>query len=352
MKCAVTGGSGCLGARIVALLLSERCPFAVDEVRVLDVRAPKELIDPRVTYLETDVRSGDAVSAGIDGCEIVFHAAAVVDWGRLPDALIHAVNVDGTRNILRAAEELGVPNVVFTSTMDVAWEGKPIVNGDETLPFATAHINAYCNSKIIAERFVSAQGRRFRDRDEGPATVIVRPMGIYGEADPYHCSQTLLSAQAGKLSSRMGDGAARFSHVYVDNCAWGHICAAEKLLEDPKAISGEAFLIGDDSPCVNFFDFMESFITGLGYTFPPRQKTISYRNALRIARVSEVVARLLRPVRKINPVLNTDSVHMLCLDFVFSDDKARETLGYRPIVDPDSAMRRTIAWFRENGPVR
>lgn len=358
MKCAVTGGSGCLGARIVALLLSEECPFSVDEVRVLDVRPPRYEEGRRVDYVETDVRSLEAVLGGIAGCDIVFHAAAVVDWGRLPDELVHSVNVEGTRNILKAAEQLGVPNVVFTSTMDVAWEGKAIPNGNEELPFATTDVNAYCSSKIIAERFVAAQGRRFRDRDTesaaaaGPATVIVRPMGIYGEGDPYHCSQTLLSAQAGKLTSRMGDGTARFSHVYADNCAWGHICAAAKLLEDPQPITGEAFLIGDDTPNENFFDFMETFITGLGYSFPARSKSISFRTALWIARVSEGVARLVRPIRAINPVLNTDSVRMLCLDFVFSDEKAREMLDYRPIVDPDVAMKRTIDWFRANGPVR
>lgn len=351
MKVAVTGGSGFLGRRIVALLLEHRCPFDVEEVRILDVREPADGLGyERLRFERVDIRDADAVHAALAGIDLVIHTAAVVDWGRKPDAFVHAVNVDGTRHVLDAMKRQGCRYLVATTTMDVAWEGQAISAGDESLPYAAVATNAYCASKIAAEKLVLAQGIRARESSRPPFACVIRPMGIFGEADPYHCSQVLLSAQKGKLTARMGDGSARFSHVYVDNVAWGHLCAAAKLIEDPS-VSGEAYLIGDDSEAENFFDFMEPIVRGVGHSFPPRERTVGFATALWVARISQWVSRILGPIRKVEPLMTTDSVRMLCLDFVFSDAKARRELGYAPIVTPEDAIDRTTEWFRTHGPV-
>jgi sterol-4alpha-carboxylate 3-dehydrogenase (decarboxylating) len=354
MRCAVTGASGFLGSRIVSLLLSERCPFVVDEVVAVDVRddlgAMRE--DDRLHFRRTDIRDQSQVRAALEGCELVFHVAAVVDWGRLSTEFIRAVNVEGTQNILDVMKEKEVPYLVATSTMDVAWQGEPIRNGDEELPYASRFTNAYCETKTAAEKLVLKAGDRFTRTGEGPACAVIRPMGIFGEADPYHCTETLKSAEQGKLDMRLGDGSSVFSHVYVDNVAWGQLCAAKSLMEKPHEISGEPYLIGDDTPAENFFDFMETFVTALGYDFPEESKRLNYALAVWIARFSEWYAKIRYPFSNEAPVLTVDSVRMLCLDFHFVDDKARRELDYSPIVDPDTAMERTIEWFRNHGPVR
>ena len=346
MRVAVTGGSGFLGAAIVEQLLgrSGASPLRVDHVRVLDLAPWRGAPDPRLEARRVDVRDRGALSEALADVDAVIHSAALIDWGRLPDADVFAVNEGGTRHVIAACQARGVRALVYTSTEDVVYGGEAISGGDESMPYPERYTNAYCASKARAERLVLAA--------DSPTlrACAVRPLGIFGEADPYHCSRTLIAARRGRLIARMGDGAARFSHAYVVNVAHGHLCALANLMGEGGA-RGQVYFLGDDCPPENFFDFMERFVTGLGLPFPPRGRSVPFWLAYVVAEAVTRVARALRPVTGWMPTVTGDTVAMLCRDFYFDDRRARRELGYAPLVGPDEAMARTVAWFREHGPV-
>ena len=346
MRIAVTGGAGFLGARIVEQLLGREgdSPVVADEVRVLDVLPWSGAPDPRVDARLLDVRNAAAVTDALEGVDAVLHCAAIIDWGRLPEESLFDVNEVGTRHVVDACRTHGVGALVYTSTEDVVYGGNTIAGGDESMPYPVRYANAYCASKALAEQIViGASSDTLR-------TCAVRPLGIFGEADPYHCSRTLAAARAGELVARMGDGSALFSHAYVGNVAHGHLCALANLLGEGSA-RGQVYFVGDDNPPENFFDFMGRFIEGLDLPFPPRSRTVPFRVAYLGAVVTTGVAGVLRPFTGWMPTVTGDTVKMLCEDFWFDDGRARAELGYTPLYTPDEAMARTVAWFRENGPV-
>ncbi|MFI5332427.1 MAG: NAD-dependent epimerase/dehydratase family protein, partial [Desulfobaccales bacterium] len=109
----VTGGTGFVGRAVVVALLAQGRP-----VRVL-ARNPKH---PALAGLPVEVAPGDlrdraSLELALEGCSRLFHVAADYRlWVPDPEEM-YAVNVEGTRNLLAAAQARGVSRVVYTSTV-------------------------------------------------------------------------------------------------------------------------------------------------------------------------------------------------------------------------------------------
>jgi sterol-4alpha-carboxylate 3-dehydrogenase (decarboxylating) len=321
-RCLVIGGSGMLGFEIVRQLKDQG-----KQVRVLDLQP---LPEPICEFVQGDIRRPEDLQAACRDIEVVFQTAAAV-WDRsLPARVYEQINVDGNRKVLAACLQLGIRRLVYTSTLDVVVQGsKPIVEGDESLPYPKRlPRDPYCRSKILAERLVLAAN--------GPqlATCALRPVGIYGPRDRYHLGNVIAMARRGRFV-RLGNGSARFSHVYSENAAFAHLLAARRLAPG-SPIAGQAYFIADHYPAKNLFDFMEPFLLELGLPLPRR--SIPYPVAMVLAAVAELVAP--------RSSFSRFAVIQTCVDHTFVDGKAARELGYWPIVSREEAFRRTAAWLR------
>jgi nucleoside-diphosphate-sugar epimerase len=321
-RCLVIGGSGMLGFEIVRQLVDQH-----KQVRVLDLQP---LPEPICELVQGDIRNSEDLRTACRDVEVVFQTAAAV-WDRSTPARVYEqVNVGGNRRIVDACLELGIRRLVYTSTLDVVVEGsKPIVDGDESLPYPRRlPRDPYCRTKIVAERLVlQANGPRL-------ATCALRPVGMYGPRDRYHLGNVIRMARRGKFV-RLGDGTARFSHVYSENAAFAHLLAAERL-RPGSPVAGQAYFIADHYPAMNLFDFMEPFLLALGLPLPRRR--IPYAAAMVLATIAEALA----------PRSNFSrfAVIQTCVDHTFVDGKAARELGYWPIISKEEAFRRTVAWLR------
>ena len=344
----ITGGTGFLGQAITRQLLGlEGKPaLRAESVVQLDPCPPAPGLateDRRVAWLRGDVTDAPSLRPLLRDTDVVLHCAARVDWGRGRRAELERVNVDGTTNVLRASRDAGVRALVHTSTMDVVYEGKPIARGDESLAYPERFETDYCATKARAEQRALA----FAAEESLPRLAVVRPVGMYGEGDPYHVTETLLQARSGRLVARLGRGDAVFSHVYVGNVAHGILLVAAHLLAGNAPCHGRVYFVCDDEEPNNFFDFMAPIVEGLGEGFPSRRRAIPFGPAMLAARVGARVARLLGR----EPTLTPQSVNMICRDFAFTDARARSELGYAAAFSGAEARARTVAWFRAHGPV-
>ena len=334
----LTGGGGFLGGAI--LREAEKPGSGIASVRALDLDVCGVRSRPWVQAVEGDVTDPDCVGKACEGVDVVVHAAACVDWGQTTVEHLEATNVGGTENVLRACRENGVRGLVHTSTMDVVCGSSPVVDADETTPFPDVFTNDYARTKALAEERVLAA--------DGPdlATCAVRPCGMYGEGDPYHVANVLRIAKEGSLPFRPGDGSARFEHVYVGNVAHAHLLAVKKILDPAAGIGGEAWFVTDDTPAVNFFDFMDPILDALGHPLPPRSRRMPYPVMLGMGALVEAAALLCRPFARIQPTLTRSSVRFVCHTHTFDGSKARRQLGYAPVYGEAEALERTIDWFR------
>ncbi len=95
--------------------------------------------------LAPHIRTTSLSSSSSTGKDVVFHCAAITPTRENDKnkTLMHAVNVGGTRNVIAACQEHGVGRLVFTSSSSVVYEGRDLVNVDETHPYAARPMDYY-----------------------------------------------------------------------------------------------------------------------------------------------------------------------------------------------------------------
>ena len=323
-KCLVIGGSGMLGYEIVKQLRKEG-----KFVRVLDINPLPE--ENGAEFIQGDISNKEDVLEASQGVDIIFQTAAAVWDPKLPKNVYEEVNVQGNRNVIEVCKELGINKLVYTSTLDVVVDGKkPIVDGDETLTYPKKMPkDHYSRTKIIAEQMI------VNANDSELATISLRPVGMYGPRDRYHLANIIEVAKS-KANIKIGNGSARFSHVYSENAAYAHVLAAKQLTTG-SPIAGKSYFITDHHPAENLFTFMEPFLEGLGLPLP--KISIPYRIAYLLAAITEII----------NPksTFNRFSVIQTCVDHTFVHNKATNDFSYEPIVSKEEAFQRTLEWFRD-----
>src|SRR4051794_10877046 len=144
----VTGGSGFIAGALIRRLRAEG--WTVRGLARSDAAAEK------VSVAGGEPVGGDlddvaAMSAGAEGCEVAFHAAAALgEWGRPAD--FERGNVRGTNNVLDAARRAGVRRFVHVGTEAALLAGQPLVDVDETGPLRPDSKALYSATKARAEQ--------------------------------------------------------------------------------------------------------------------------------------------------------------------------------------------------------
>ncbi len=326
--CLVTGGAGYLGRHLVAELLRRG-----HRVRAFDLaRIP-------YTHERLDVMTGDvtdlgAVRKACEGIETVFHTAAVLDFRRFPGRAgwerSRAVNVGGVENVVRACREAGVRRLVHTSTNNVTLEG-PVVDGDETWPYAQHPKDPYTATKVEGEQ-------RALDANCGSLlTCAIRPGGIYGPGEALMFPRLVAECASGRFIVTIGDGSAMSDNTYIENLVDGHLEAARHLTPG-SPLCGQAYFVTDGAP-VNYFEFFRPFVEALGLEFPTTKLPAAPLHA--VFWCWELLGRVL-PLPA--PPLTVLELKKIVVPHYSSIEKARRDFGWTPKVSPEDAALRCLPY--------
>jgi nucleoside-diphosphate-sugar epimerase len=202
MKILVTGGSGFVGERLIAVLLEMG-----HDVSSLDV-APSEKY-PHLTRIG-DICSAGACEAATAGVNVICHLAALYRDDVRPRERYYEVNVEGTRRLIEAADRNGVRHIVFASSFSVYG----LDDAGKSEEGALSPVNDYGKSKLqaevlLAEWWKAAPGRTLH---------VLRPSVIFGEGNRGNV-WTLVNQIASRRFVMIGAGANRKSMAYVGNIA-------------------------------------------------------------------------------------------------------------------------------------
>lgn len=332
------GGGGFLGRHIVDQLLER----GETSVSVFDLR--QTFVDERVTFHVGDITKYEEVERVVRGASVVVHTAAPLPGA--PRKLHVAVNVDGVKNVIDACVksrnvegEGGVNKLIYTSSASVIYNGQSLVNADETVPYCKVHMDSYNETKAMAEDMVlKANGRG------GLLTAAIRPSGIFGPRDPVGTESIVNAAFKGRSGVQIGNNTTLFDMTFVENAAYSHILASDKLVAD-NGTSGQAYLITNDNP-VLFWDITKRIWLGLGYN-----KTLSFVMptfiALALAHLVGFFVWLLSPIKKINPTFTVFRIKIFSSNRYFNITKAKTLLGYKPIVSMEEAIDKVTAFYKK-----
>ena len=229
MQVLVTGGTGFVGAHLVRRLLCRG-----HQVRSLDINPglfDEELRRAGATLLTGSVTEAADVDAAMRGCDLVYHLASPFGDILQPNRAYWDIEVNGTRNILEAAERLGVRRVIHCSTQGVHGI---ITNppGNEESPIAPR--DYYCYSKVEGERVC----QQFIAK--GMDIVIVRPTSVYGPGDIRGWLQLFRMVSKGWFLM-IGSGSTLNHPVYVEN-----LVDLFELSGTSPTAKGRVYLAGDE----------------------------------------------------------------------------------------------------------
>ena len=222
MRWSISGGAGFLGLHLARRLLADG-----HDVRTLDVVPLDDVeLERSVDELRGDVRDRDSVARLVHGADVVVHAAAALPI-QASRASIRAVNVGGTENVLRAADDAGIRRVVFISSTAVYGvpEKHPIEEDDPLVG-----VGSYGESKIDAEGLC---------RVAAVETTIVRPKTFIG-AERLGVFEILFDwIREGRRIYTLGKGHNRYQLLGVEDLVDAIVRAAEE-----PAAARETFNIG------------------------------------------------------------------------------------------------------------
>jgi nucleoside-diphosphate-sugar epimerase len=328
VKALVTGANGFLGSYIVELLVQRQWP-----VRALVRRAHALLGSGEVELVQGDIRDADTVAQACAGVDVVIHTAAISGiWG--PWKLFHAVNTVGTRNVIAGCQAHRVPRLVFTSSPSVTFQGDHQIHLNESVPYARKWLCHYSHSKALAEQQVL-------QANDPPhlMTCALRPHLIWGPRDPHLVPTLVERARTGRLR-RVGDGKNLIDHTYVENAAWAHLQAAERL-QPSSRVCGNAYFLSQDDP-VNCWQWINELLNLAGIASVRR--SISYPAAKRLGWLLELYHELFNIQRE--PSMTRFLAAQLAKSHYFDISRAKDDLGYCVRVSTSEGMERLAKSLR------
>lgn len=328
-KVLITGGGGFVGRRIVEMLLQHGV-----QCRVMGRNAYHDLEQRGVACYVGNLNDISFVETACKGVDTVFHVAALAGiWGKWEDYF--QTNVIGTRNVIAACVRNKVERLVYTSTPSVVFNGNDILKGDETLPYASRFLCHYAKSKVMAEKAVLQSVKK------GVRCCAIRPHLVYGPGDPHLIPRLLERGRQQKLKI-VGDGTNLVDISYVDNVAHLHLLGASSLSKSDKA-NGQVYFIGDEKP-VNLWQWINDLFAA--HDIPRLEKKVSERAAYGIGYVLEKVYTLLK--KNEEPPMTRFVAEQLAKSHYFSHQKAKNDLGYQPIVSYEQGMKNLFTWIKNN----
>jgi nucleoside-diphosphate-sugar epimerase len=291
----VTGASGFIGNHLSARLCADGLP-----VRILQRESNRE-IRRGVQVFHGDVRDAAAVQSAMQDVKIVFHLGGIASVDLARSAPDHAfqVNTVGTQNILEAARQANVQRVVLLSTAHVYGVPSRLPITEDTLP---APASIYAATKFAADVLAFSYHRSFAL----PVTLL-RPVNVYGPGQRTGAViPTIISQAVAGSPIQVRSLIPRRDYIFVTDVVEALLSAATSA----DAV-GETFILASGRP-------------------------------VSVAQLVQKVAHLTGIPGTYDPAQPEDSA-----DCIFGDaTRAGKILGWRPVVELQEGLQRTIEWWR------
>ena len=317
----VTGATGHIGNALVRELVSRNVAV---RALVLPDGNTDSISQLPIEIVRGNVTDYPSLLKAFDGCTHVYHLAGIVTIGSGKKEMLHKVNVEGTRNVVKACLEKGIQRLVYTSSIHAFIELPHSQIRIETKEFDNKKVRGqYAKSKALATNIVLDGVKNGLD------AVIVHPTGVIG---PYeytlsNMGQVVVDFLKRKLFAYV-DGT--YDFVDVRDVAHGIILASE------KGRKGENYILSGEQISVK--QIMEIMQNVTGLKAPKIKLPIWFVKFT--APLSELYYKMLRQ----RPLYTAYSIQVLCSNSLTSYHKAKEELGYRPR-PINEAIISTVHWI-------
>ncbi|KAF2732256.1 NAD(P)-binding protein [Polyplosphaeria fusca] len=332
----VIGGSGFLGSHIVQRLLDED---SVSHVAIVS-RNPDWIDDHRVSLHSIDIASRSTIQSLFANVQptVIIHVAC--PQRHSPRHVLYDANVTGTGHLLDAAKQCkSTKAFIYTSSDSVCHPSptKQITEAECQLWDEAHYNNNYGLTKALADALV------LRSNCPDLATGCIRVPLVYGERDTAFTLQVLDTIEKKQHTNQIGPNTNIMETVYAGNAAHAHVLLARALVSSTPDAAGQAFFITDDRP-MPFFDFVRMCYAAAGHPVAAADiKIVPFWVVKTMASVGEWVYWV-GTLGIVQPKMRRQDIDHLAGGCWWSLEKAQRVLRYRPVLDLDEAVRRSLEW--------
>ena len=312
MRCLVTGATGFIGGGVVRGLQAAGHDVVAYVRESADSRALQD-----VERMVGDLGDPNRLAVAAANCDAMVHAAGIADPRADPDSLGWA-HVAGTENVINAAKQAGCKRLIHISCADVTLHDGPrsFWNEDQAPPRPFGEL---ARTKQHAEELVRVSGKR------GFRTTALRPALVWGPGDTTHLPGWKAEADQGGIRI-IGGGKKLMATTFIGNLTHAVLCALRA-----KVVTGNVYHVVDTELSVSR-DFFTELSAALEWNAPRsagpyRWAWISSWTGLSSLHLSQVIRRG-----------QTSAFEM---------NRAKQDLGYEPIVTREQGMTELAAWYRE-----
>ncbi|XP_038637236.1 3 beta-hydroxysteroid dehydrogenase type 7 [Scyliorhinus canicula] len=300
--------------------------------------------------IQGDVTDRNQLIRATAGVDVIMHVASIVDvFGRIPEATMQNVNVQGAHHVIEACVANGIRRCVYTSSMEVVGPNsrrEHFVRGNEESSYNTLHEIPYTQTKAAAEKIIlEANGIQVSGGGR-LASCALRPTGIYGEGCALLRGIYRKALKLGGRLFRFGPRTVQSGRVYVGNVAWMHVLAARGLKEKPGLVGGQVYYCSDGSPDKSHMDFNMELLGPCGVRLIGQERPVlPYIFIYILAAMAELLQLVLRPFCTFAPYLNRYTLALASTTFTVCTDKATRHFSYRPLYSWEQSKERTVQWL-------
>ena len=321
----ITGATGFTGGYLFRELV--RQGYSVRAL-VRDKNKAQALAGENVELVEGDVRNATLLKDVMQGIHTVYHIAAIFRQENVTEQDMFDVNVQGTRNMLEAAVAADVKRFVHCSTVGVHGAPKQIP-ADESASYNPG--DYYQRSKVEGEKVAI----EFMEKGDIPVTIFRPGPGIYGPGE-----MRFLKMYRGIKKKRFimfGSGEIHYQFIYIDDLVKGILLCGTL----DQAIGNIYILSGNEPVTLN--QMTEIIAEAVGVS-PPKLRF----PVMPLYYLGYLFELAYQPFGAEPPIYRR-RVDFFRKDRAFVIDKARNELGYNPVVNTREGFFKTAAWYKENG---
>ncbi|XP_010926379.1 uncharacterized protein [Elaeis guineensis] len=331
MKVLVTGASGYLGGRLCRRLVAEGHAVRVFVRRSSDLSS----LPPSIELAYGDITDLPSLLDACSGCDLLFHAAALVEpWLPNPSQFF-AVNVGGLKNVLQAFRETKtLQRIIYTSSFFALGPTDGYVADEKQMHQGKVFCTEYEKSKAKAD------GIALQAAADGIPIVLLYPGVIYGPGKVTTgnvVAKILIERFNGRLPGYIGNGNDRTSFCHVEDVVSGHIAAMH------KGRVGERYLLtGENASFKHVFD-MAALIT--------KTKRPWFHIPLWVIEIYGWISVFFSRITGKLPLISYPSVRVLRHQWAYSCEKAKEELDYSPR-SLNEGLTEILLWLKSLGLIK
>lgn len=305
----VTGGAGFIGSNIAEELVRRgEETIVLDDLSTGNERN-MESFRSKITFIHGDIRDARTVRKAIDGVDFVLHQAALASVPRSIEdpVLVNDVNIGGTIVVLEEARRAGVKRLVYAASSSAYGDSEVMPKTEEMTP---RPLSPYAVSKLAAEHYCAVYSHVY-----GLPTISIRYFNVFGpRQDPKSQYAAVIpifvtSLLRGERPTIFGDGEQSRDFTFVDN-----VVSANLLAAGCEGAAGQMVNIA----CGEIATLNELF-----------------------ARLDDLIGAGIEPIY--DDPRPGDVKHSLA-----DISRARDLLGYDPVVSFEEGIEKTVAWYKNH----